>query len=46
MIEAKTQNVKRINVAEKFDKKMMLEVAQVKNVNLIKYEVKFDFEAV
>ena len=46
MIEAKTQNVKRINVAEKFDKKKMLEVAQVKNVNLIKYEVKFDFEAV
>ena len=46
VIEAKTQNVKRINFAEKFDKKMMLEVTQVKNVNPIKYKVKFDFEAV
>jgi len=46
VIEAKTQNVKRINVAEKFDKKMMLEVTQAKNANLIKYKVKFDFEAV
>jgi hypothetical protein len=36
VIEAETQNVKRIKIPEEFDKKPMLEVTQVKNVNLIK----------
>ena len=45
-MELKAENVRGIIVAEEFDKKLMLAVTLVNNVKLIKYKVKFDFEAV
>jgi endonuclease len=44
-MELKVQSVRGIIVAEEFDKKLMLAVTQVNNVKLVKYKVKFDFEA-
>lgn len=45
-MELKAENVRGIIVADEFDKKLMLAVTLVKNVELIKYKVKFDFEAI
>ena len=44
--DLETDSVRGIIVAEDFDKKLMLAVTLVNNVKLIKYKVKFDFEAV
>lgn len=42
--ELGAKNVRGIIVAEDFDKKLNLAVTEVKNVSLVKYKVKFDFE--
>ena len=44
--ELNMANVRGIIVAEDFDNKLLLAVTQVKNVRLVKYKVKFDFEVV